>query len=60
MKVGSVVLMRDLDVHRNQWPLGVILRVFSSSDGKVRKVEVRTSRQTYIRPVGELVLLLDE
>ena len=63
-KVGDVVLLRDKEVHRNNWPLGVINKVFVSDDQKVRKVEVKTSLQgkcqTYIRPISELVLLLSE
>ena len=62
LKVDDVVLLRDKDTHRNDWPMGVIHQVFPSDDGKVRKVEVRTSRNGqivhYVRPVIELVLLL--
>ncbi|MGH0125412.1 UNVERIFIED_CONTAM: hypothetical protein FKN15_068962 [Acipenser sinensis] len=59
---GSIVLMKDCQTKRNEWPLGLITRVFPSKDGKVRKVEVKVSRQNevklFLRPVTELVLLL--
>ncbi|XP_056017085.1 uncharacterized protein LOC130053697 [Ostrea edulis] len=36
---GDVVLIRVKNVHRNQWPLGVVTHVFPSTDNLVRKVE---------------------
>ena len=61
LKEGDVVLLKDHECARNFWPLGLVLRTFPSDDDKVRKVEVRVSRDgkpvTYIRPVTELVNL---
>ncbi|XP_038153297.1 uncharacterized protein LOC119791326 [Cyprinodon tularosa] len=58
---GSVVLMRDCQSNRNDWPLGVITQVFPSKDGRVRKVEVkingRDGMKLFLRPVTEVVLL---
>lgn len=56
--------MRDPMVHRRQWPLRLVTRVFpSQNDGKVRKVEIRVIRDrkrvTFVRPITELVLLID-
>ena len=47
---------------RNQWPLAVVKRVFPSSDGLVRFVEVKTvaNKSTLTRPVNKLVLLIEE
>jgi hypothetical protein len=64
LKVGDVVLLRDKELHRGQWPMGLIVQTFpSDSDQKVRTVEVRVIRDgkdtTYIRPITELVLLVD-
>ncbi|XP_062587768.1 uncharacterized protein LOC134249431 [Saccostrea cucullata] len=62
LKVGDIILLHDRDVPRNQWPLGVVLRVFPSDDGLVRKVEVQVVRGdatiVYVRPVCEIVKLL--
>jgi len=62
MKKGDVVLMKDEQVARNDWPLGVINRTFPSADGLVRKVEVRVTLQgrksTFVRPVSQIVLLV--
>ncbi|XP_061191617.1 uncharacterized protein LOC133199804 [Saccostrea echinata] len=42
VKVGDVVLLRDKEAHRGQWPLGLIVNVFKSEcDHRVRTVEVR-------------------
>lgn len=63
LKPGDVVLMRDRECHRLQWPLAIVERVFPSEDNRVRKVEIRTvnkdKRATYIRPVVELVSLVE-
>lgn len=62
LRIGDVVLMKDCDLHRSQWPLAVIINVFPSDDGLVRKVELKTIRAdrsvTYVRPITELVLLV--
>lgn len=59
---GDVVLVRDKQTARNDWPLGIIHKTFPSSDGLIRKCEVRVVRDgrstLYTRPIAELVLLL--
>ena len=58
--VGDVVLLKDEDVSRNNWPMGVIVATFPSDDGLVRSVEVRlASRAVMKRPIVKLVLLLE-
>lgn len=64
LKQGDVVLLKDKEVHRNDWPLGLIVSVFPSEDTRVRKAEVRVVRgdkcSIYTRPISELVLLVPE
>ena len=64
LRKGDVVLLRDKNVCRNEWPNGVVEEAFSSSDDIVRKVRVRVIREgkpvVYTRPVTELVLLFSE
>ncbi|XP_071098016.1 uncharacterized protein [Haliotis cracherodii] len=59
---GDLVLLNEKNSARNDWPIAVVERAFPSSDGKVRKVELRIMRggkiTRYIRPVTELVTLL--
>ncbi|XP_069607519.1 uncharacterized protein [Ranitomeya imitator] len=62
LNIGDVVLVKDCQIHRNQWPLGLVTATFPSKDGNVRKVELRMTKgnepKTFSRPVSELVLLL--
>ena len=62
LKVGNVVLLKEKEVPRNCWPIGLVAKIFPSQDGCVRKVEVIVSRDgkrtSYIRPVVNLVLLV--
>lgn len=63
LTVGTVVLMKDNACARNDWPIGIVKRVFHGDDGRVRKVELKVVRNgkttTYIRPITELVVLLE-
>jgi hypothetical protein len=59
-EVGDIVLLKDDEVSRNKWPMGVIVTTFPSDDGLVRSVEVRVaSRSVMKRPIVKLVLLLE-
>lgn len=59
---GDVVLIRDKELCRISWPIGLVVKAIQSDDGLVRKVLVRTivdqTPRTYVRPVNELVLLV--
>ncbi|XP_077080710.1 uncharacterized protein LOC143733040 [Siphateles boraxobius] len=62
LQTGDVVLLKEALEHRNNWPLGLITKIFPSGDGLVRKVEVKIFREgelrAYIRPISEVVLLV--
>lgn len=62
IKEGDVVLLRDKALHRNDWPVGIIVRAYASDDGKIRKVDVRTGqdRKVFTRSVNDVVYLLFE
>ncbi|KAL5020965.1 hypothetical protein ScPMuIL_000120, partial [Solemya velum] len=38
---GDVVLLRDNETHRNEWPMGVVVNAIPSKDMCVRKAEIR-------------------
>lgn len=61
-KDGDVVLLKEKQARRNEWPMGIIVRTVPSHDGLIRKAEVKVVQQgstkTYYRPISELVLLL--
>lgn len=62
LKEGDIVLMKDHQVKRNEWPMAMVVKTFPSGDRVTRKVEVKVIRQgtpkVYSRPISELVLLL--
>ncbi|XP_056012598.1 uncharacterized protein LOC130052217 [Ostrea edulis] len=64
VRVGDVILMREKDMHRNEWPLGIVTKVFPGQDDLVRKVEVKVNRNdkitSYTRPVNDIVILLEQ
>ncbi|KAL7866372.1 hypothetical protein AOLI_G00141860 [Acnodon oligacanthus] len=59
---GSVVLLKDSQSKRNDWPLGIVMDVYPSKDGKVRKVQVKISKQygqkLLLRPFNEGILFV--
>ena len=57
IKVGDVVIIKNKQLHRNEWPVGVVDAVSPSTDGVVRACEVRSSSGSYRRAVVDLVLL---
>ncbi|TWW78623.1 hypothetical protein D4764_11G0007440 [Takifugu flavidus] len=64
VKEGDVVLLKDSQAHRNEWPVGLVVKALPSSDSKVRKVEVRVVKEgkakVFLRPITEIVVLLSE
>ena len=61
---GDIVLIKDIQAKRNEWPLGRISKAIASSDSKVRKVMVKTLYQgvlkEYLRPISDVVLLMSQ
>ena len=62
LAVDDIVLMKDEQAHRNNWPLGRVVHAIKSEDGRVRKATVLICRdgqkRTYKRPISALVLLV--
>ena len=54
LEVGSVVLIREDNCPRLQWPMGVVERLIPGKDGVARTVEVRTKRGNFFRPIQRL------
>ena len=51
LTVGSVVLIREENIPRLKWPLGVVTELFPGKDGTVRSVLLRTARGSLTRPI---------
>lgn len=64
VKEGDIVLLKDAQVNRNEWPIGRVVKTLPSSDKRVRKVEVRIVKEgtakIFLRPISEVVVLLSE
>lgn len=62
IKEGDLVLLRDTQVKRNEWPMALVTKAFPASDGKVRKLELKVARggtsRTFLRPITEVVMLM--
>lgn len=57
LRVGDVVLVKDENVARNQWPLGIVTTVESDNKGLVRSVVVKCQRSLLTRPINKLVFI---
>ena len=51
---GQVVLISDKNLPRVGWQLGLIVKLFRGSDGKVRTVELRTAKGLITRAISHL------
>ena len=56
---GEIVLVKDIDLPRNQWPLGRIVGANPDDDGLVRRLKVKTESSVLERSVHKLVLLVE-
>ena len=54
---NDVVLLVEANTPRDPWPLGYVVQVHPSEDGRVRKVDVKTQCGSLIPPVTKLCLL---
>lgn len=59
---GDIVLLKNSEVIRDQWPMGVVERVFPSADNRVSTVQIRVAkdRKSFIRPICELIPVMRE
>ena len=57
LQMHDVVLVADEDTPRGQWPLGLVVEVIPSEDGRVRKARVRVAGKERLRPTSQLVFL---
>lgn len=53
-KVGKVVIIVDSNLRRNEWPKGIVENTYPGKDGRVRVVDVRTSKGVFTRPATKI------
>ena len=54
IKKGSLVLIREDNVPRLKWPIGIVTEVFPGRDGLIRTVQLKTANNTIVRPIQKL------
>ena len=63
IKKGDIILLKEPNVGRNEWPTGIVLETIPSGDNMIRKAVVCISKDgrttKYIRPVTEMIVLLN-
>ena len=59
-KVGDLVIMKDTNIPRGQWPKALVQETLPDSDGVVRQVLVRSATGVFRRDVRKLCLLEEE
>ncbi len=64
IKLGDIVLLKEDNERRREWPLGRVIGAPQSDDGKVRKIKIKVVRgndsREYMRPISMVVKLLSE
>ena len=67
LKSGDLVLLKDKNAPRKQWPMGLVLSVKESDDGLVRSLKVksygsenRSKASIFERPISSVVLLIKQ
>nr|XP_055033861.1 uncharacterized protein LOC129422150 [Misgurnus anguillicaudatus] len=54
---STVVLVIDPQLPRASWPVGRVVRLLPSQDGRVRAAEININDKLYVRPVAKLIPL---
>ena len=57
ININDLVLIKEDNIKRGQWPLGRIVELHPGEDGVVRVVTVQTSKGTYKRPAVKILRL---
>ncbi|KAJ7996952.1 hypothetical protein DPEC_G00223860 [Dallia pectoralis] len=62
LQEGDIVLLKDNQAARNSWPMAIITKTYPGEDGRVRKLELKTTEQghskIFLRPISEVIMLL--
>ena len=59
-KVGDLVIMKDTNIPRGEWPKALVQETFPYSNGVVRQVLMRSATSAFRRDVRKLCLLEEE
>lgn len=57
LRVGQLILLKQPNLPPTKWLLGRIEKCFPGHDGKVRVIQIKTAKSSFVRPVTEVALL---
>lgn len=57
IKIGQLVLIRNENIAPTYWPMGRIIELKHSDDGRVRSVRIKTHSGELSRPIQKLIVL---
>ncbi|XP_033127427.1 uncharacterized protein LOC117125136 [Anneissia japonica] len=57
VEVSDIVLLVNETLPRGRWPMGKVLSVYRSQDGRVRSVDVKVARGVLRRPIAKLCII---
>ncbi|XP_042586327.1 uncharacterized protein LOC122138311 [Cyprinus carpio] len=49
IREGDIVLMKEAQVKRNDWPMALVTKVFPGEDEKVRKIEIKVTKDGSVK-----------
>ena len=57
ININDLVLIKETNVKRGQWPLGRVVEVHPGDDGVIRVVTVQTANGRFKRPTVKIIRL---
>ena len=59
IEVGDIVIIKDDNTARNNWPLARVIKMIQDKKGFVRSATLKSSFFTLKRPIDKLILLME-
>ena len=60
VRIGNVVILKNDETPRSQWPLGRVINTFADSKGFVRSVMVKTVSGNFKRPISKICVIVPD
>ena len=57
IKEGDLVVLTDDNIHKSKWQLGRVIKLISSEDGIIRRIQIKTKMGVYDRPIQKVCLI---
>ena len=60
VRIGNVVILKNDETPRSQWPLGRVINTFADSKGFVRSVMVKTVSGNFKLPISKICVIIPD